>query len=144
MGRNIGRHTDRNTGCAVHQKVGETAGQNRRLLLRLIEVGYEGDCIFVDISQHLHGNLRETGLCITHGRSAVSVYTSEVSVSVHQCVAHGPGLCHIYQGAVDRTVSMGMIFTHGITDDSGTFSVRLIRSVIELTHRIQNAPLYGL
>ncbi len=34
-----------------------------------------------------------------------------------------------------------MIFTHGITDDTGTFTVRLVRSVIQFDHGIQNPAL---
>ena len=36
---------------------------------------------------------------------------------------------------------MGMVFTHGITDDTRTFSVRLIRSVIQLDHGIEHTSL---
>ena len=38
---------------------------------------------------------------------------------------------------------MGMIFTHGITDDTRTFSMWLIRSIVQLDHGIQHSPLYG-
>ena len=35
-----------------------------------------------------------------------------------------------------------MIFTHGIADDTGTFTVRFIRAVIQLDHGIQNSSLH--
>jgi hypothetical protein len=65
-------------------------------------------------------------------------------MAVHQNMAHGPGLGHIYQRPVNGTVSMRMIFTHGITDDTGAFSVRFIRSVIQLNHGIENSSLHRL
>ena len=37
---------------------------------------------------------------------------------------------------------MWMIFTHGITDDTGTLTMWLVRSVIQLNHCIQNTSLY--
>ena len=37
---------------------------------------------------------------------------------------------------------MGMIFTHGIADNTGAFSVRLIRSVIQFYHRVEHTALY--
>ncbi len=39
---------------------------------------------------------------------------------------------------------MGVIFTHGITYDTGTFSVGLIGTVVQLDHGIQDASLYWL
>ena len=141
VGRDIGRHTDRDAGRAVDQEIGETAGQDGRLLLCLVKVGDKGDRILVDIGQHLHGDFGQTGLCVTHGRRAVSIHTAEVSVAVHQGVAHGPGLGHVDQGPVDGAVSVGVVFTHGITDDTGAFSVRFVWSVIELAHGVQDPAL---
>ena len=37
-----------------------------------------------------------------------------------------------------------MIFTHSIADDTRAFSVRLVRTVIQLAHRIQNPALNRL
>ena len=37
-----------------------------------------------------------------------------------------------------------MVFTHRITDDTGTLSMRLVRTVIQLDHRIQNPALHRL
>ena len=33
---------------------------------------------------------------------------------------------------------MRVIFTHGITDDTRAFTVRLVRTVVQLDHRIKN------
>ena len=74
MGRDISCHTYRNTGSSVHQKVGETAGKHGRFLLRLIEVGNKINRILADFREHLHGDLGEPGLCISHSRSAVAVH----------------------------------------------------------------------
>ncbi len=47
----------------------------------------------------------------------------------------------IKQGYVNRTVTMRVIFTHGITDDTRAFTVRLVRTVVQLDHRIKNTSL---
>ena len=37
-----------------------------------------------------------------------------------------------------------MVFTHRITDDTRTFTVRLVRSVVQLDHGIEDTPLHRL
>ena len=39
---------------------------------------------------------------------------------------------------------MGMVFTHGITHNTGTFSVRFVRTIIQFYHGVQNSSLYRL
>ena len=42
----------------------------------------------------------------------------------------------MHKGIVDRTISVWMIFTHCITDDTGTFSMWLVRRQSEFFHRL--------
>ena len=39
---------------------------------------------------------------------------------------------------------MGVVLTHCITDDTGALTMWLIRTVVQLYHGIQHAPLYRL
>ena len=39
---------------------------------------------------------------------------------------------------------MGVVLTHCITNDTGTLTMWLIRTVVQLYHGIQHAPLYRL
>ena len=50
-------------------------------------------------------------------------------------------LGHDYQRIVDRTVPVGMVFTHGIPYDTGAFPVRFVIFDSQFMHIIQNAPL---
>ena len=102
MRRYIGRHTDRNTLRTVNQQIRETARQHHRLLLRLIKIRNKVHCVLVDVGNHLHRNMGESCLGISHGRRAVAINGSEVSVSVDQTIPHGPFLCHIDKSAVNR------------------------------------------
>ena len=63
-------------------------------------------------------------------------------MSVYQRISGRPFLCHINQCAIDRTVTVRVIFTHRITDDTCTLSVRLVGTVIQFDHRVQNSSLY--
>ena len=144
MRRNVCGHTDRNTRSTVYQKVRVSRRQNNRLPLRLIKVWLEIDGIFIDIRQHLHRNLAQPCFRISHGRSTVAVHRTEVSVSVNQRISRRPLLRHIDQRPIDGAVAVRMIFTHGIADDTGTFTVRLVRSVVQFDHRIKDSPLYRL
>ena len=130
MGRNIGRHTDSDSGRSVYQKIWISGRKYGRLFFRLVEVRHKIHCVFADIRQHLHGNLTEPCLCITHSGSSVSIHRTKITVSVYKRITGGPFLSHIDKGSVNGTVSVRMIFTHGIADNTRTFSVGFIRSVI--------------
>ena len=144
MRRNIGSHAHGDTGSSVHQKIWIFAGKHYRFLFRIIEIRYKINRIFVNISQKLHGDFRKPGLRITHGGSSVTVHGTKVPVPVHQRISGGPILCHINQRAVNRAVAMGMIFTHGITYDTGAFTMGLVRTVIQFYHGIEHAALNRL
>src|SRR5699024_945415 len=115
-----------------------------RFLFRLVKVRLKVYGIFIDIRSQFHGNFTESCLCITHGCRAVPVHGSEVSMAFYKRITCGPVLCHINQGSIDGTVTVRMIFTHRITDDTRTFTVRLVRTVVQLDHRIQDSSLYRL
>ena len=142
MGRDIGSHSNRNAGCTIDKKVGISGGEHNRFLLCLIKVGHKVNRVFIDIGQHFHGYLAETGFRISHGSSAVSVHGTEVSMSVHQRITCGPLLGHVYQCPVNGAVAMGMVFTHGITHDTRAFTVRLIRTIVKFYHGVEYTPLY--
>ena len=65
-------------------------------------------------------------------------------MTIYQRVTGRPLLRHIYKSSIDRAVTMRMIFTHGIADDTCAFSVRLIRSVVQLDHGVKHSALYRL
>ena len=63
-------------------------------------------------------------------------------MSVYQRVSGRPFLCHINQCTIDRAVTVRVIFTHRITDDTRTLSVRLVRTIVQLDHRVHDSSLY--
>ena len=141
MRRYICSHSDCDTGGSVYQQVRIPAGKNGRFLLGLVKVRYEIYRVLVDIRQHFDGHLCKTCLGISHGSCAVTVHGTEVSVSVNQRISCIPFLCQLYQRIINGAVTVRMIFTHGITDDTRAFTMWFIGSVIQLYHRVQDTSL---
>jgi len=53
-------------------------------------------------------------------------------------------LRHAHDGVVHRAVTVRVIFTNHVTDDTRRLLVRAIPVVIQLMHREQHAPVHGL
>ena len=140
----IGRHTDSNTLCTVYEQVRIPAWKNGRFLLCLIKVWSEINGIFVDISKQLHGNFAQSCLCISHGSRAVTIDRTEIAMSVYERITCRPILRHIDQCAIDGAVTMRVIFTHCITDNTRTLSVWLVRTIVQLDHGEKYTPLHRL
>ena len=144
MGRSAGRHSYRNSFRSVDQEVGDLDGEHLGFLLVLIEVGHKIHDIFIQIrKKSLFRDLLETRLSITHRRGAVALYVAEISVTVDQRDLFFEILCHDDQRVIDRTVAVGMIFTHRIADDSRALSEGSVRPDPELMHVIKSSSLHG-
>ena len=63
-------------------------------------------------------------------------------MTVYQSLSLLKVLCHNHQGIIDGTVAMWMIFTHGITYDTGAFSIRPVIADTQFIHIIQGSSLY--
>ena len=144
MGRNVGCHTDRNTARSIYQKVRETGRKNGRFFFFSVIVVLHVNGVFLKISEHFHRDLRHTCFGISHCRSTVTIHGAEVAVSVNQYSPHIPWLCHVYKRTVNGRVTVRVIFTHGVTDNTRTFLVRFVRTVIHFIHGEQNSALYRL
>ena len=144
VGGNVGRHTNGNAGGAVYQKVGETAGQHPGLFPGLVEVGVPVDRIFVNIPEHLIGELRHSCLGVAVSSGGVAVHGAEVAVTVHQHIAHGKVLGKTDHGVVNRAVAMGMVLTKHVTDAGGGLLKGLVGCQTAFIHSIKDAAVDGL
>ena len=142
--RNVGCHTYCNTGGSVNQKVGVTSRKYGGFLFGFIKVRYKVYGIFIDIRKHCHGNLGKSCFGVTHSSGAVAIHRTEVTVSVYKWITCRPFLCHVNKCSVNRGITVWVIFTHGITDDTGTFTMWLVRTIVQLDHGIENSSLYRL
>ena len=141
---NIGRHTHGNAGRTVDQQIRDAAREDERFFFRAVVVRAEIDGFFVDIAQHLMGDLGEADFGVTHRRGVVAVYRAEVTLAVDQHVAQGEILRHPHDGVVDRAVAVGVVLTDHVTDDTGRLFVRAVPIVVEFVHGEQNATVHGL
>ena len=144
MGRNIGGHTHSDTGRAVHQQIGETAGQNTGFFPAFVEVGIPVDGVLVDVTEHFVRKLGHSGLGITVSRSRVTVHRTEVTVAVHQHIAHGEILSQTHHGIIDRAVAMGVVLTKHITDAGCGLLEGLVGSQTGFVHGVQNSAVNRL
>ena len=144
MGRHIGGHTHGNTVTTVHQQVRNLRWHHRRLLQRVIEVVHHINGVFLQVIHDMLTHFGETALRITHGCGRVTIYRTEVTLSVNQCIAQVPVLCHTHQCSIDGGVAMWVILTKHLTDYACTFLIRLGRYVVDVHHTVQDTAVYWL
>ena len=145
MRRDAGSHTNGDSVCSVYKEVWNTHRKYYRLLLCFIKVRHKVHNVLIKVFQkNLLGQLLQTGLCVSHGCGSVSLDGTKVSMSVHQCTALLKFLRHDYKRIINGAVTVGMIFTHGISYDTGTFTVRAVVADAKLIHIVKGTALYRL
>ena len=141
VGRDVGRHPDRDPGGAVDEQVREAPRQHQRLGLRLVVVGAEVDRVGLDLAQHLGREAGEAGLGVAHRRRRVVVDRAEVALAVDERVAQREVLRHPGQGVVDRRVAVRVVLAHHLADDERALAVRPVRLQAEVVHRVEDPPV---
>ena len=145
MRRCAGCHTNRDTLGSVHQQVGNLDGQNAWFFLRLIEVGQKIHHVFVQIRQKsLLRDLRQTCFRITHCCRTVTLNIAEIAMAVNQGHFLLKILSHYHKRFIDGTVTVGMVFTHGISHDTSRFTIGSVVAYTEFIHIIKSSSLYRL
>ena len=142
--RNAGCHTDCDTICSIYQQIGDSDRKYHRFLLCLVEVRHKVYILIQVFEKDILCQFLQSGLCISHSSCTVTLDGTEVSMSVHQCSAFLEILRHYYKCFIDRTVTVRVIFTHGIPYDTGTFPVWSVIADTQFIHIIQGSPLYRL
>ena len=118
MGRHVCCHTYSNTGCSVDQQVRNTRRHHRWFLQCIIKVILEINSLFIKILHHFFTDFLQSGLCITHGSWAVTIYRTEVTLTIYQWISHSPVLSHSDQGTIHGRVTVRVIFTQNFTYNS--------------------------
>ncbi len=144
MGRDLGRHTHGDAVAAVHQELGERRGQHLGFAQPAVEVGAELDRVFVDVAQKIGRDRGESRLGVAIRRRRIAIDRSEVTLAVHQRVAHGERLRHPDQRVVHGDVAVRVILAEHVAHDGGALLVSALGGQPQLVHRMQNSPLRGL
>ena len=125
--RNIGGHTNRDTGSSVHEKVRYGRRKHHRLagifIIRCLMI----DRLFFKVSHHRRAHMSQAGLGISHRRRSITLNRSEVPLTINERFSHRPRLGHIDQSGINRPITMRVILTHGLTHNTGALQVRLRR-----------------
>ena len=144
MGRDVGGHAHGDAGGTVHQQVGEPAGQHGRLLLGLVEVQTEVHGVLLDVGEQIHRHLAHAGLGVTVGSRGVAVHATEVTLAIHQRIAHGEILRQTDHGVINRRVTMGVIGAQHGTHGIRTLAVGMAGVVAALIHGVKDAAVHRL
>ena len=144
VGRHVGGHAHCDSGRAVHQQVGYFGRKHHRFLQRFVEVGLEVYRLLLYVNHHLLGNLLHAGFGVTHGGRAVTVYGSEVSLTVYQRVAHNPILGETRHGVINGGVPVWMVLTQYFTHNSGRFFCRAVGKDTCVPHGVEDTPVHRL
>ena len=142
MRRDVGRHADRDPGRTVDQKIRYARRQYDGFLVLAVVVGLEVDGVEVDILEQRLGGARHADFGVTHGRRRIAVHGPEITLPIDQRHAHGKFLRHANQRVVDRLVTVRMVLTNHVTDDTGRLSVGLVMRIARLMHRVEDAPVH--
>ncbi len=89
-------------------------------------------------------NLGQANFGVPHRRSAVAVHRAEVALAVDQHVAQREILGHPHDGVVHRLVTVGVILTDHVTDDTRRFLVGFVPVVTEFVHGVEHSAMHGL
>ena len=144
MRRDVGCHAHGNAGRTVHEKIGQTCGQNGGFFFGIVEVGNEIDRILFQVVEHRVGNASQAAFGVTHGRRAVAVDRTEVALAPNERIAHGEVLSQTHQRLIDSLIAVRVIFTDDVTHNTGAL-LRGVREVVaQFVHGKEHAAVHGL
>ncbi len=144
VGRDVGRHADRDPARPIHEEIGEGGGEDGGFLLALVVIGLEIDRVLVDVGEQRHGDRGEARLGVAHRRRRVAIDRAEIALPVDQRQPHGEALRHADHGVVDRRIAVGVVFPHHVAHDARGFAVRLVGRPARFHHRIEDPPVHRL
>ena len=137
----VGGHPHGDPAGPVHQQVREPGREYDGLLLVPVVIRDEVHRLLVDVPEELHGDKRQTGFCVTHGRRFVAFGGAEVAVAVDEGCPQGEVLAHPDQGVVDGLVAVGVVLLHDLPHRRRALAVWPVRAEARLEHRPQDAAL---
>ncbi|NYH18937.1 hypothetical protein GGD41_006165 [Paraburkholderia bryophila] len=140
--RNFRGQTHRDARCAVEQHERQTRGQQPRLVELAVVVLHEINRALVDLVEQQLRDRRQARFGVAHGRCAVAVARTEVTLAVDQRVAHREVLREAHQRVVRRLVAVRVVLTQHVADHAcGLDRLRVVGQA-HVVHREQDAALH--
>ena len=144
MRRDVRRHADGDADGAVDEQLRKARRQHGGLLVASVVVGDEVDRILFDIGHHVHRDLRELRLGITHRGGRVAVDGAEVALAVDERIAQGEVLRQADERVVDGRLAVGMEVFNDVARGGGGLRIVLVGGQAGVVHTVQDAPVHGL
>ena len=144
VGRDRGRHADRDPLRAVGEQVRDGRGHDDRLFRVARIIVAPVDRILVDA---LHQEARDVGHArfgVAVGGRVIPVDVAEIALPLDQRIAGGEILGEPHQRLVDRLVAVGMERAHHVADDFRAFLERRAGIEPEDVHAVQDAAMHRL
>ena len=113
-------------------------------LLLAVVVGYPVDGFLVQIGQQFMGQLGHPHFGVTHCCRVIAIDGTEVALTVDQRIAHGKVLRHTHDSVVYGRVTVRVVLTDHVTNNTGRLQVRLVPVVAQFAHRVQHATVHRL
>ena len=88
------------------------------------------------------GKLLHAYFGVTHGRRTVAVERTEVALAIDQRVTHVKGLRHPDDGVIGGGITVRVVFTDHITNDTGRLHISPVIDVVQLAHGEQHAAVH--
>ena len=140
----IGRHPHGYTGSPVDQQVRNLCGQDERLHHGSVIVRCKFYRLLIEIRQHLSCDLCHSDLGISHGCRRISIYRTKVPLAVYNRVSHGKVLRKTYNGIIHGNISVRVVLTDDISDDSCRLLIRSVPGDTHFIHGVKDAPVNRL
>ena len=144
MGRNIGGHSNSDSGAAVHKQIRKCGGENRWLSARLVVIRDKIDGILLHVGHESGAEVRHTRLGVTHGCRWIAFDRTEIALAIDQPFPHRPRLSHVHEGRVDHCFAVRMIITAGVAADFCALAMLPSREQRQIVHRVKNSSLRRL
>ena len=84
----------------------------------------------------------QAALGVAHRSGVVAVDRAEVSLAVHELVAHRKVLRHTNKRVVNRGVAVRVELTHHFADHARALHIGAVMNVIGFVHTVEHAPVH--
>src|SRR3989344_7222909 len=101
MRRDAGRNSDRDAGRSVQKKLGNFTGKEFWLLFRAVVIRLPVNSFLFYVGQQFLAHLRQPAFRVSHRRRVITVYGTEVSLSMDKGIAQGKILSHSDKRFID-------------------------------------------
>ena len=136
-------HTYSNTHRSITEMIWKFCRKHNWFLKRSIKVISPINRILLKICKHFLSNFSQSCLGIPHRSRSITIDRTKVSLPINERISHRPRLSKSYHCLINRRISMWMVFTHYISDNSRRLFVLLVVEVIIFVHSIKDSSQYG-